>query len=88
MKQGLAVFKSAFSSMSSAAERYSEIESVATKQFTNGRELVANLVDNMITKDPRYQGLGSSNKNSLGDGISKLADFDAKFSFAMDQGIT
>ena len=86
MKQGLAVFKSAFSSMSSAAERYSEIESVATKQFTNGRELVANLVDNMITKDPRYQGLGSSNKNSLGDGISKLADFDAKFSFAMDQG--
>ena len=86
MKQGLAVFKSAFSSMSSAAERYSEIESVATKQFTNGRELVANLVDNMITKDPRYQGLGSSDKNSLGDGISKLADFDAKFSFAMDQG--
>lgn len=86
MKQGLAVFKSAFSSMSSAAERYSQIESVATQQFTNGRELVADLVDNMITRDPRYQGLGSSDKNSLGDGISKLADFDAKFSFAMDQG--
>ena len=86
MRQGLAVFKSAFSSMSSAAERYSEIESVATKQFTNGRKLVADLVDNMITRDPRYQGLGSSDKNSLADGISKLADFDAKFSFAMDQG--
>ena len=86
MKQGLALFKNAFSSMSSAADRYSELESVASKQFKNGRELVAGLVDNMITKDPRYKGLGSSDKNTLGEGISKLADFDAKFSFAMDGG--
>ncbi|WP_405597274.1 MULTISPECIES: hypothetical protein [unclassified Pseudoalteromonas] len=86
MKQGFALFKDAFTSMSSAAERYSRIESVASQQFTNGRELVSDLVDNMITNDPRYQGLGSSEKNTLGAGISKLADFDAAFSFAMDRG--
>ena len=72
--------------MSSAAQRYSKLESLATQQFNDGRAMVADLVDNMITNDPRYQGLGNSTQNSLGAGISKLADFDAKFEFAMDRG--
>ena len=86
MQQGFALFKGAFASMSSAAQRYSKLESLATQQFSDGRAMVADLVDNMITNDPRYQGLGNSTQNSLGAGISKLADFDAKFEFAMDRG--
>ena len=82
MQQGFAIFKGAFASMSSAAQRYSKIESIAAQQFTDGRAMVADLVDNMITNDPRYQGLGSEKNNTLGTGISKLADFDAKFSFS------
>ena len=84
MQQGFAIFKGAFASMSSAAQRYSNIESVAAQQFTDGRAMVAELVDNMITNDPRYQGLGSEKNNTLGTGISKLADFDAKFSFSRE----
>lgn len=86
MQQGFALFKSAFTSMSSAAERYSKLESLASQQFNNGRAMVADLVDNMITNDPRYQGLGDKAPNTLGAGISKLADFDATFSYAMDNG--
>jgi hypothetical protein len=82
LQQGFALFKKAFASLSSAAERYSKIESVAIQQFTNGRAMVADLVGNMITKDPRYKGLGSETNNLLGVGISKLADFTAKFSFS------
>ena len=84
MQQGFAIFKGAFASMSSAAQRYSNIESVAAQQFTDGRAMVAELVDNMITNDPRYQGLGSETNNTLGTGISKLADFDAEFSFSRE----
>jgi hypothetical protein len=84
MQQGFAIFKGAFASMSSAAQRYSDIESVAAQQFTDGRAMVAELVDNMITKDSRYQGLGSEKDNILGAGISKLADFDAEFSFSKE----
>lgn len=84
MLQGFALFKGAFKGMSSAAQRYTHIESVALEKFTDGREMVANLVDNMITNDPRYQGLGEETKNTLGAGISKLADFDAKFSFSQN----
>ena len=86
MQQGFALFKGAFESMSSAAERYSNIESIAAQQFSNGRDMAADLVDNMITNDPRYQGLGSETKNTLGAGVSKLADFEATFSFSMEQG--
>ncbi|GAW96169.1 MULTISPECIES: hypothetical protein [Colwellia] len=84
MQQGFAIFKGAFASMSLAAQRYSNIESIAAQQFTDGRAMVAELVDNMISNDPRYQGLGSETNNSLGAGISKLADFDAKFSFSKE----
>ena len=86
MQQGFALFKSAFTSMSSAAERYSKLESLASQQFNNGRAMVSDLVDNMITNDPRYQGLGDKAPNTLGAGISKLADFDATFSYALDSG--
>lgn len=81
MQQGFTIFKNAFTSMSSAAERYSNIESIAANKFTNGREIVADLVDNMVTNDPRYKGLGEKADNTLGTGVSKLADFDAKFAF-------
>ena len=86
MQQGLALFKGAFASMSSAAERYSNIESLADQQFNDGRAMVADLVDNMITNDSRYQGLADKAPNTLGSGISKLADFDAIFSYALDNG--
>jgi hypothetical protein len=84
MQQGFALFKKAFASLSSAAERYSRIESVAIQQFTDGRAMVADLVGNMITKDPRYKGLNSDTENMLGDGISILADFNAKFTFSKE----
>ena len=84
MQQGFAIFKGAFASMSSAAQRYSNIESVAAQQFTNGRAMAAELVDNMITNDSRYQGLGKETNNTLGAGISKLADFSAEFSFSKE----
>ena len=86
MQQGFALFKGAFASMSSAAERYSNIESLADQQFNDGRAMVADLVDNMITNDSRYQGLADKAPNTLGSGISKLADFDAIFSYALDNG--
>jgi len=86
MQQGFALFKGAFASMSSAAERYSNIESLADQQFNDGRAMVADLVDNMITNDSRYQGLADKAPNTLGAGISKLADFDATFSYALDNG--
>ncbi|MEN8636650.1 hypothetical protein ABFV74_13170 [Pseudoalteromonas distincta] len=86
MLQGFALFKGAFASMSSAAERYSNLESLADQQFNDGRAMVADLVDNMITNDSRYQGLGNKAPNTLGAGISKLADFDATFSYALDNG--
>jgi len=84
MQQGFALFKGAFASMSLAAQRYSEIESLAAQQFIDGRAMVADLVDNMITSDPRYQGLNSETNNTLGDGVSTLADFDATFSFSKE----
>lgn len=84
IQQGFAIFKGAFASMSSAAQRYSNIESVAAQQFTDGRTMVAELVDNMIINDSRYQGLNSETNNTLGTGISKLADFDAEFSFSKE----
>ncbi|MBB1325400.1 hypothetical protein H5089_07745 [Pseudoalteromonas sp. SR45-1] len=86
MQQGFALFKGAFASMSSAAERYSNLESLAEQQFNDGRAMVADLVDNMITNDTRYQGLSNKAPNTLGAGISKLADFDATFSYALDNG--
>ncbi|WP_024593005.1 MULTISPECIES: hypothetical protein [unclassified Pseudoalteromonas] len=86
MQQGFALFKGAFASMSSAAERYSNLESLAEQHFNDGRAMVADLVDNMITNDARYQGLGNKAPNTLGAGISKLADFDATFSYALDNG--
>ncbi|MBB1296974.1 hypothetical protein [Pseudoalteromonas sp. SR41-7] len=86
MQQGFALFKGAFASMSSAAERYSNLESLADQHFNDGRAMVADLVDNMITNDARYQGLGNKAPNTLGAGISKLADFDATFSYALDNG--
>lgn len=86
MQQGFALFKGAFTSMSSAAERYSNLESLADQHFNDGRAMVADLVDNMITNDARYQGLGNKAPNTLGAGISKLADFDATFSYALDNG--
>ncbi|WP_350603867.1 hypothetical protein [Pseudoalteromonas sp. SMN1298-MNA-CIBAN-0114] len=86
MQQGFALFKGAFASMSSAAERYSNLESLADQHFNDGRAMVADLVDNMITNDARYQGLGNKAPNTLGVGISKLADFDATFSYALDNG--
>ncbi|MBQ4800821.1 hypothetical protein J8L73_17120 [Pseudoalteromonas sp. MMG006] len=86
MQQGFALFKGAFTSMSSAAERYSNLESLADQQFNDGRAMVADLVDNIITNDGRYQGLGNKAPNTLGAGISKLADFDATFSYALDSG--
>ena len=87
MQQGFALFKGAFASMSSAAERYSNLESLAEQQFNDGRAMVADLVDNMITNDPRYQGVGNKAPNTLGAGVSKLADFDAKFSYALDSDL-
>lgn len=87
MQQGFALFKGAFASMSSAAERYSNLESLADQQFNDGRAMVADLVDNMITNDPRYQGLGNKAPNTLGTGVSKLADFDANFSYALDSDL-
>ncbi|ALQ10534.1 hypothetical protein WNY97_16225 [Pseudoalteromonas fuliginea] len=86
MQQGFALFKGAFASMSAAAERYSNLESLADQHFNDGRAMVADLVDNMITNDARYQGLGNKAPNTLGAGISKLADFDATFSYALDNG--
>jgi hypothetical protein len=86
MLQGFALFKGAFANMSSAAQRYSEIESIATREFTDSRAMVADLVDNMITSDPRYQGLDRETNNTLGAGISKLADFDANFLFLKNSG--
>ncbi|MDO6463430.1 hypothetical protein [Pseudoalteromonas carrageenovora] len=86
MQQGFALFKGAFASMSSAAERYSNLESLADQHFNDGRAMVADLVDNMITNDSRYQGLGDKAPNTLGAGVSKLADFDATFSYALDSG--
>jgi hypothetical protein len=95
IREGFELFKQAFSSMSSAAERYSQIESSAANQFLNSRNMVADLVDNMITHDSRYQGLKSDAstevesdvsedvRDTLGAGISKLADFDSSFSFAI-----
>ncbi|NRA83804.1 MAG: hypothetical protein HRU22_08560 [Gammaproteobacteria bacterium] len=84
MLQGFALFKGAFAKMSSAAQRYSNIESVAAQQFTNSQALVAGLVDNMIINDPRYLGLGNATSNTLGAGISKLADFNATFSYSLE----
>ena len=86
MQQGFALFKGAFASMSAAAERYSNLESLAEQHFNDGRAMVADLVDNMITNDARYQGLGNKAPNTLGASISKLADFDATFSYALDNG--
>ncbi|WP_352311455.1 hypothetical protein, partial [Psychrobacter sp. W2-37-MNA-CIBAN-0211] len=86
MQQGFALFKGAFTSMSAAAERYSNLESLADQHFNDGRAMVADLVDNMITNDARYQGLGNKAPNTLGASISKLADFDATFSYALDNG--
>lgn len=86
MQQGFVLFKGAFTSMLSAAERYSNLESLAEQQFNDGRAMVADLVNNMITNDARYQGLGNKAPNTLGAGISKLADFDATFSYALDNG--
>ena len=62
IREGFELFKEAFSSMSSAAERYSQIESSAANQFLNSRNMVADLVDNMITHDSRYQGLKTDAK--------------------------
>jgi len=88
MQQGFAIFKAAFTNMSSASERYSKIESTASQKFTDGQAMVAALVDNMITNDPRYQGLDEKTNNTLGTGLSKLADFNADFSFSKEpQGV-
>ncbi|WP_282130262.1 hypothetical protein [Pseudoalteromonas aliena] len=82
MRKGFALFKDAFSSMSTAAEQYSSIESIAKEQFTNGQDIVADLVDKIIIKDPRNKDINQEQTNALGTGISKLADFDAKFEFS------
>lgn len=79
---GFSMFKSAFSNMSSQAERYTNLESQAQKIFDEGRSLVADLTENMIKNDPRYQGLSEVEKGSFSEGFSNLADFDTKFSFS------
>jgi len=84
MRQGFDLFKGALTNMSSIAQRYSKTADAAAQQFTNGRAMVADLVDNMITNDPRYQGPGNETNNTLGTGISKLADFEANYSFSLE----
>lgn len=75
MQQGFALFKGAFANMSLAAQ-----------QSTNSRTITSDLVDNMVASDPRYQGLNDDTNNTLGTGISTLADFDAQFSFLKESG--
>lgn len=76
------MFKSAFSTMSEQANRYSQIATLAEQEFNGGRALVAELTKQTITSDPRYTE--TLNKNQLGAGISGLADFSAQFNFNVD----
>jgi len=73
------LFKNAFESMSGQANQYTKLVELADETFENGRELVANLTKEMMANDPRY--IENNNENTLGNGISKLADFDAEFNF-------
>lgn len=73
------LFKNVFESMSGQANQYTKLVELADETFENGRELVANLTKEMMANDPRY--IENNNENTLGNGISKLADFDAEFNF-------
>lgn len=73
------LFKNVFEGMSGQATKYTKLVELADETFENGRELVANLTKEMMANDPRY--IENNNENTLGNGISKLADFDAEFNF-------
>ncbi|NRA61358.1 MAG: hypothetical protein HRU25_10710 [Psychrobium sp.] len=66
--------------MSEQATRYTALETIASKEFNDGRALIANLTEQLISHDRRYVVFNSP-KNNLGAGFYQLADFSAQFSF-------
>jgi hypothetical protein len=79
-KAGFSLFKSAFTSMSSQAALYTQTQQAGQEQ-SNYQANIANLSEQMIQQDPRYQGLSQAKADNFSQGFSKLADFDAGFSF-------
>jgi len=74
----LAGYKSALGDMLDIAANYTEIEQLANNSFNGGRSLVANITNQMITSDERYQAV--KNVGGFSDHVSLLADFESHFS--------
>ena len=77
----LAMYKSAFGDMMSLAERHTSAVDKAGEAFDNPRQLVASMTEQLITADPRYQGLSTAKDGQFAQGLSSLADFEGNLSF-------
>ena len=73
------MYKTALTSMFDLSDRHSQIQQQAAKNFTNGRQLVADLTNNLISTDRRFEKMSTDKGNIFQEGMSKLADFKAQF---------
>jgi hypothetical protein len=73
------MYKTALSSMFDLSDRHSQIQQQASEHFANGRQLVADLTNKLISTDKRYQKMSTGKDNIFQEGMSKLADFKSKF---------
>lgn len=73
------MYKTALTSMFDLSDRHSQIQQQASENFTNGRQLVADLTNNLISTDKRFQKMSTGKGNIFQEGMSKLADFNAQF---------
>ncbi|KVX00487.1 hypothetical protein [Shewanella frigidimarina] len=73
------MYKTALTSMFDLSDKHSQIQQQAEKNFTNGRQLVADLTNNLISTDKRFQKMSTGKGNIFQEGMSKLADFNSQF---------
>ncbi|WP_445946182.1 hypothetical protein [Shewanella sp.] len=73
------MYKTALTSMFDLSDRHSQIQQQASANVTHGRQLVAELTNNLISKDKRFQKMSMEKGNIFQEGMSKLADFNAQF---------
>lgn len=75
------MYKTALTSMFGLSDKYTQLQDKAEQSFVNGRQLVADLTNKLINTDVRYQKMSGVKDNMFKEGMSKLADFKAGFSF-------
>ncbi|MGX9463426.1 hypothetical protein ACWXWU_19680 [Shewanella sp. A14] len=84
LSSSIDIYKTALTTMFELSDRHSQIQQQAESHFANGRQLVADLTNNIIKGDERYQKMSGIKDNVFKEGMSTLADFNGHFNFGSE----